>query len=451
MIQTPVHSGAGISAFIMALPPNSNVYDALIPLLYKKASACNPRWMSFVLIAFLLAHIVLLLLSLWVLKKHIQRGSYWFIKKFRSGLMKPDRVLLESIGCAVYAGLSIVDMFCQLYIDFNESPIRGKVLLEWYRYPITGFTLWCVMWGTIANRVRAMWDPTYREDNTAGHCGMPDWVTNTLNGSFAFFGVCILIGLPALYIPVYHNHNQILDILDKVADELRMAASSSDARELSWNKLNPILEPLGRFPHLYHKVAKTFKRTHFVFGVLDFTLIITYVIFVFLAHRQSRTLQQNGRSLEMAINPERLIRKTYQEEIKALVTEAIFLLIWLSSYIPVFIWTFCTTSDAELLLSSASVIVPELTLGLIGSLVANIVMVYRLASSNRMLACQVLPTKPTATSNDDSIKLRERMCQDDNKSNASGTSYLTGMINEQTHKKNFPTSSGEYHIENRGR
>lgn len=432
MIKAAVNPDAELSAFITALPPNTNVYDALIPFLYKRASACNPRWMSFVLIALLLAHVNILLLSLWVLKKHLQRGQYWFIKKFRSGLLKPDRVLLESIGCAVYAGLTIVNMSCQFYIDIYEIPIRGKLLLEWYRYPITGFTSWCVMWGTIANRVRAMWDPTYREDNTASHCGMPPWVTNTLNGSFIIFGVSILIGLPSLYVPVYHVQNQILDILDQVAGELRMIASSPDALNFSWDKLDPILHQLAKFPHLYHKLAETFKRTHYVFGVLDFTLIIGYVIFVFLAYKQSRNLQQSGRSLGMTSNSTRLSRKTYQEEIKAIVIEAFVLLIWISSYVPVFVWTFCTTSDAALLLSSASVVVPELTLGLVASLVCNIVMVYRLASSNRMLACQMLPSKPTSTSDDDGIKLSNRMYLEDDKSNASGTSCLTRIINEQT-------------------
>ncbi|EGF99131.1 uncharacterized protein MELLADRAFT_54051 [Melampsora larici-populina 98AG31] len=431
MIKATAHSGTAISAFIAALPPNTNVYDALIPFLYKEASARNPRW--------ILAHITLLLLSLCIVKTHIQRGSYWFIKRAKSGLLKPDRVLLDSIGCAVYAGLTIVDMSCQLYIDFNEIPIRGKLLLEWYRFPISGFTFWCAVWGIISNRLRAIWDPTHRTDHTATHCGMPKWVTNTLNGSFIFFGVSVLTGLPALYIPAYRAHNEILDIIDKAADELRMAASSSEAMNFSWKTLNPILDPLAKFPLLYHQLAKKFKQTHYALGALDFTLIITYVIFVFLAYKHSQAFQRSARSLEMAIDPARHMRKTYQQEMKSIVIEAAFLLVWLSSYVPVFIW-FLTTSDAELLLSSTSVIVPELTLGLVASLAANIAMGCRLASSNRILACQVLPTKSTSISDDDGIKLSDRMDQVDTKSNASRTSYLTRVINEKTHSSAEKTS-----------
>ncbi|EGG09068.1 uncharacterized protein MELLADRAFT_71280 [Melampsora larici-populina 98AG31] len=464
MSQATVHSGAGISAFIAALPPNINVYDALIPFLYKNASACNPRWMSYVLMVLLLTHVTYVLysfrspvhsrfvflknrlpysphvlsslfLSLWVFKKHIQTGSYWFIKRSKSGLLKPDRVLWESIGTATYAGLSIVDMSCQLYTDINEIPIRGKLLLEWYRYPICGFMFWGVMWGTISNRVRAMWDPTFREDHAAAHCGMPKWVTNTLNGSFIIFGVSILIGLPALYIPVYLADNRILDILDKVADGLRIAASSSEAKNFSWNTLNPILDPLAKFPLLYHKLAVAFKRTHRVFGTLDFTLIITFIIFVFLTYKHHQALEQNGRSLGMDTNPARRTRKIYQEEVKSIFIEAFFILIWQSSYLPVFIWTFCATSDAKLLLSSASVIVPELTLGLVASVVANIVMGHRLASSKRMLACQVLPTNSTSTPDEDGIKLRDRMYQEYNKYNASGIGYISQMTDHSSAEK----------------
>lgn len=69
---------------------------------------------------------------------------------------------------------------------------------------------------------------------------------------------------------------------------------------------------------------------------------------------------------------------------------------------------------------------------------------YRLASSDRMLACQALPTNSASTSDNDAIKLSNRMYQEDNKSNASGTSYLTRIIDENTHspsEKNSPNLS----------
>ncbi|EGG06325.1 uncharacterized protein MELLADRAFT_71947 [Melampsora larici-populina 98AG31] len=421
-----------IAALLRTLPPDINAYAALIPYIYAQASARNPTWMSFILIVFLLAHISIMTLATLVLINHIQSGHYWFMKKFKSGLLKPDRVLVESIGSICYAALTIVDMSCQLYTDIAQRPVRGKLFLEWYRWPIVGFMLWCIMWGTIANRVRAFWDPTFREDSNSERCGMPSWVINLLNGIFVFWLVVNVPVLCSIYIPAYRRQTDIFNTLDRVTEELLLASTETDTLQFSWAKLEMIISPLERLPELYQQFASAFLKTHYAFFVLDFTLMTIYMIFVYLTYRQYKTLHKSPTHIPFGMDPNRSLRFTYREEIKALFIEAGCLCFWLASYMPVFVWTVAARSGEDLLLSPQSVIVPELSLASVASVVGNIVLAYRLASTKRMLAYKKTPIPLNPVPHGD-LKMQDRKSEADcpHEQQGSPTSYTTRVKDDQ--------------------
>ncbi|EGG02974.1 uncharacterized protein MELLADRAFT_66013 [Melampsora larici-populina 98AG31] len=247
-------------------------------------------------------------------------------------------------------------MSCQLYTDIVRRPVRGKLFLEWYRFPIAGFMLWCIMWGSVANRARAFWDPTFRQDSHRERCGMPSWVTNLLNGIFVFWAVA--------NVPAYVPQADIFNILDRVTKELLLASTDADAMQFSWFKLGMIISPLERLPELYQRFASAYLKTHYAFMILLVILMTIYMLFVYLTSRQYKTLYKSKTHIPFGTDPNIRLKVTYREEIKALFIEAGCLCFWLTSYFPVFVWTVTARSGEVLMLSPQSVMVPELCFGI---------------------------------------------------------------------------------------
>ncbi|KAG0142087.1 hypothetical protein CROQUDRAFT_135797 [Cronartium quercuum f. sp. fusiforme G11] len=332
----------------------------------------NPGWMSIVLMVFILAHFSILIFSALVLAYHLRRKDWFLVTRQRNGLLKPNRTLVEALGAFSYAALSLVDMSCQLYIDYQRKPVRGKILIFAWRYPIAWLAFWCIMWNCITGRIRAIWDPTFRDASEGGYDSMPKWVVWLLNSIFVFFvGVFTIID-PAVLIPAHISHDQFLNTLRGVENALLTASKAPDALSYSLTKLYTILEPLDSIPTTINQLAASVKVYYYFSAVLDFGMMAVYAVFIFLTYRQYRVLRNHEKTGRVTDNVDQVLKFDYKAELKTIFVEAVFIFFMLFSFIPMFAWGLTTNGSNQFLTSPTSVTVPALTLGAAAAIVGNV-------------------------------------------------------------------------------
>ncbi|KAG0150165.1 hypothetical protein CROQUDRAFT_88196 [Cronartium quercuum f. sp. fusiforme G11] len=144
----------------------------------------------------------------------------------------------------------------------------------------------CIMWGSIAKRVRAVWDPIFRKDVGCGPCRMPSGV-----GGPPEYNFCVIRNrkflsfLPIIYILAQIQYSAILNPLNSVIKALRSPSENKGTQPFSWVELRLISQrlsdPSRGFPSFYFikytfpngsqarvGVASEIIATHHVFGIL---------------------------------------------------------------------------------------------------------------------------------------------------------------------------------------
>ncbi|KAH9811342.1 hypothetical protein DFH28DRAFT_1131280 [Melampsora americana] len=356
-----------IFGFLSSLPPNTNLYTNLIRFLNAEAATSNPRWMSIFLIFIFFIHIFVLVLALITLSFHLRTGDYWFFK-IRKKLIKLDRTLCECVGLGFYALVSIAEIGAQLYTDYYQTPTPTRILLFWFRWPIVAYSLWCIMWLCISNHIQRIWDPTGLNLLRSSPHGIPNALVILLNSSFGFFTIAFLLVQPLMGIPSHLIYTRIFKTLRHVTDRLLIASKDPYPNQFSFSSLEKILHPLLSIPHLNDELAYEVRKSALFLEVMNLCLIMTYIPFVYLTYRQLFSFKQTENDL-LEVEEVMLRKKYYTSELKKLLLEAILLLLMLISYQPLFIWMLTTRSSKGLLLSSATSLVPELTLTLMACFV----------------------------------------------------------------------------------
>lgn len=409
-----------VLSYIASLPPHTNVYAALIPFLNEHAATRNPPWMSIVLAIMLIPTAAIFVYAVLIIRCHVKRGDYWLIRVQKNGLLLPDRMLIEAIGGSTYGVIAVFDMSRQLYMDYHKVPVEGKVLSFWLRYPIAYFALWCVMWNCITNHIRGIWNPTFREEEDSSRTSMPKWVVYLLNSIFVLFSVIFLIVYPAIAVPAYLLETEILSRLHRVTNRLRIASNLPNANVLSVSKLIRILHPLQDYSDLTERLGRSIRHSFHFFEVIDIAVTITYIAFVYLTHRQFKQFKKNQSNLQGHQNSDKRLKINYGAELRGLFIEAVVLLVMLSSYQPMYVWAATTRSNHDLVRSTATTLVPELTLGFMACFVGPCVAHYRYTSAKHLLAIKLDGMRPKSTQNRYDLELL------DNQSKAGDTQSTLG-------------------------
>jgi len=215
--------------------------------------------------------------------------------------------------------------------------------------------------------------------------------------------------------------------LHRVTNRLRIASNLPDANVLSVSKLIRILQPIQDYSALTEKLGQSVRHSFHFFEVIDIIVTITYIAFVYLTHRQFKQFKQNQSRLKGHQNDDQRLKINYRAELRALFIEAVVLLVMLSSYQPMYIWAATTRSNHDLVKSTGTTLVPELTLGLMACFVGPCVAHYRYSSAKHLLAIKLEGMRPKSSQNHFALELLDvKLKAGDNQSTSGGNQSRAG-------------------------
>ncbi|EGG12804.1 uncharacterized protein MELLADRAFT_70502 [Melampsora larici-populina 98AG31] len=371
--------------FIQSLPSDTNVYSALIPFINANAAPRNPRWMSIVLIFFIISHFVSCIFSTMLIIYQLKRGKFWLLQVPKFGFIKPNRILTDGIAIWIYSVVTIIGLSCQLYIDFRHVPVRGKLILSGIGLPIGHYSYSCMVWIYYTRSIRRY----YGDNLSSGNPMMPKWIPIFGNLIFVIYAIGTVIILLSMLVHPTIIHTQIVNTTGDVVKGLRSASQAPDAIPYSEINLRDILSPLRAIPPQMDRLGALLKTNIIVANCIFLTLIIAYIGYIVLVHREYKTYVQIQRSLSNQKNQDQHARIDYQAELGILYLESVLAFVMICSHLPVFIWVMIKPSNRNVMLSKATTMVLELTLTLITTLLLPIFTYQRVISSKRLLACKV--------------------------------------------------------------
>lgn len=403
---------ARIVDFVNSLPPGSNVYAAFIPFINSKACAPNPLPMSFVMIVLLLGDISFLVLSVLVMIQHFPKKRAEWIRTNSQGVFKPNRIFFDALGASVYAAFMIVEISCQLYMDYQKAPLYGTTLIFMMKYPLMLFGFWCLMWGFITNVIRAIWDPTFRQKAYSSQVTGPKWLSSVLNTILILFALGSLVALPLLAILPFLSHTQILNTLNLVNKRLLQAAGDINAVPYSLERLLVILTPMDAIPALINQYESAFRTTLYFGQTLDASMTLMYAAFVYLVHREFRVYKSIHNSISVEKHPGSHVKLNHQRELKNLLVETVFGFVVLLTYIPMF-YSAVTTESGKALTSKNLITVVELTMSMPTIIFGNILMGYRVHSTRPSSRCAVHETPRISMGSISGFKMSNKPLSED--------------------------------------
>ncbi|KAH9819266.1 hypothetical protein DFH28DRAFT_1148675 [Melampsora americana] len=392
--------------FIQSLPPDTNVYSALIPYINANAASRNPRWMSIVLIFFILSHFVSCTFSTIFIIYHLKRGKFWLWKIPKFGFIKPNRILTDGIAIWIYSIgdsailVTMISLSCQLYIDFQQVPLRGRLLLSGVGFPLGHYTYSCMVWVYYTRSIRRY----YGDHLASGNPMMPKWIPIIGNLVFVIYAVGAVIILIGILIQPHIIHTQIVNTIRDVIQRLRSASQAPDAIPYSDSNLRAILFPLSTIPPQIERLGSMIRKNLIVSECIVSTLTIAYVGYVVLVYREFKSFVESQRSLSGQKSLDQHVRVDYQAELRILHLESVLKFVMLCSHLPIFVWVMTSPSNHNLMMSQTTTILPELTLTLITALLLPIVTFQRVISARHLLVCKLAENESNLTESESQEK-----------------------------------------------
>lgn len=203
----------------------------------------------------------------------LKRGKFWLLQMPKFGFIKPNRSLTEGIAIWIYSVVTIISLSCQLYIDFRQVPVRGRLLLSGIGFPLAHYTYSCMVWVYYTRSIQRH----YGDNLSSGNPMMPKWIPIFGNVLFVIYAIGVVFVHLGMFVHPHIIHTQIINIIGDVIKALRSASQAPDAIPYSEMKLLVILSPLLTIPPRIDRLGSMIKTNLIVTECMVATLIIAYL------------------------------------------------------------------------------------------------------------------------------------------------------------------------------